>query len=544
MSKTRQNSGVPIGSIAELRLTSGANEAVELLGYYTKGDGGGGTFYWDSTSIEDDNGGTTIEATGVTTGRWCRVYSGAVNVKWFGATGDGTTDDTLAIQATFNYTGNIRFDVGVYILTSSILFNTFSYVIKGAGTGCIIKSRSDLGTFDLFDINGNSGPLKHISLINFNGPGLSNYGGGAAIGGSGNGLVIDSCWFAGIIKGVGVAGSFISVTNCTFEYCYYGIYNTTPIECNITDNMFYKNEQADIFVSGTCKSFLISGVNTVAVKNHSIHLNDCIGAIVENIVAENDGTGHTPNIVRLNGTSTHNIIRNVNARNYGNYIVFLEGSNVDYNIVDSVVANHSAIGVYIVLGSYNNILNCNISNATEKGIYLNTAPDNIISNCFIDSCSYGVNLFAASGNRLSEIKTTNSTTKGLYVASTTTTYENACHWDNVDNTAPYRYEINYIRNQMKAYYKIETGKPVVSSKKIGGSKEYIIGEEPADLIAAFSFLTKIEKQQIANVQALKYLKDTDWYILRYSETGKSIPKEILSKREEQRNLVQKGISDV
>jgi hypothetical protein len=97
---------------------------------------------------------------------------------------------------------------------------------------------------------------------------------------------------------------------------------------------------------------------------------------------------------------------------------------------------------------------------------------------------------------------------------------------------------------MKAYYKIETGKPVVSSKKIGGSKEYIIGEEPADLIAAFSFLTKIEKQQIANVQALKYLKDTDWYILRYSETGKSIPKEILSKREEQRNLVQKGISDV
>jgi len=26
-----------------------ANATVELLGYYSKGDGGGGTFYWDSS---------------------------------------------------------------------------------------------------------------------------------------------------------------------------------------------------------------------------------------------------------------------------------------------------------------------------------------------------------------------------------------------------------------------------------------------------------------------------------------------------------------
>jgi len=106
MSKTRQNSGVPIGSIAELRLTSGANEAVELLGYYTKGDGGGGTFYWDATSTDTDNGGTIIQATGVVDGRWIRNYNDKVMCKWFGASdcnGDESLDATSGVQAALNY---------------------------------------------------------------------------------------------------------------------------------------------------------------------------------------------------------------------------------------------------------------------------------------------------------------------------------------------------------------------------------------------------------------------------------------------------------
>jgi len=72
------------------------NRSVEVLGFYTEGDGGGGTFFWDASSTATDNGGTVIAATGVTTGRWKRVYSGAVNVKWFGvkATESDTTTRT------------------------------------------------------------------------------------------------------------------------------------------------------------------------------------------------------------------------------------------------------------------------------------------------------------------------------------------------------------------------------------------------------------------------------------------------------------------
>lgn len=73
---------ITFDNITQLKLNSNMGR-VDVLGYYTKGDGGGGTFYWDSTSIETDDGGTIIQATSITTGRWKRVFDGAVNVKWF-----------------------------------------------------------------------------------------------------------------------------------------------------------------------------------------------------------------------------------------------------------------------------------------------------------------------------------------------------------------------------------------------------------------------------------------------------------------------------
>ena len=116
-----------VDSIAELKLISGSiADKLEVLGYYEKGDGGGGLFYWDSTSTETDNGGTIIQAIGITTGRWKRVYSGSVNVKWFGVKGDGVTDDTIAIQKaiieSYYNNGKIDFIKSTYkILTTIIL---------------------------------------------------------------------------------------------------------------------------------------------------------------------------------------------------------------------------------------------------------------------------------------------------------------------------------------------------------------------------------------------------------------------------------------
>jgi len=42
------------------------------------------------------------------------------------------------------------------------------------------------------------------------------------------------------------------------------------------------------------------------------------------------------------------------------------------------------------------------------------------------------------------------------------------------------------------------------------------------------------KQVIDNAEARAYLASTDWYIVRKQETGKDVPAEVLTKREEAR----------
>ena len=91
MSKARELSKLPnyvLSTVAELKLAVGKEQGDKAFvgGYYADGDGGGGDFYWDAVSVEADNGGTIFQVTGTTTGRWKRIYSGSVNIKWFGIT--------------------------------------------------------------------------------------------------------------------------------------------------------------------------------------------------------------------------------------------------------------------------------------------------------------------------------------------------------------------------------------------------------------------------------------------------------------------------
>jgi len=92
-----------VSTVAALKALSvpTTEDVVEVLGYYSSGDGGGGLFYWDSASASADNAGTVIQPDSLpNTGRWLRRYSGrVVNVRWFGAKGDGATNDYAAIAA-------------------------------------------------------------------------------------------------------------------------------------------------------------------------------------------------------------------------------------------------------------------------------------------------------------------------------------------------------------------------------------------------------------------------------------------------------------
>lgn len=105
------------------------DELVHVLGYHHKGDGGGGTFYWDNSSVEPADSGTIFNTT--TTGRWKRLYNESINVKWFGAVGDGSNNDTAAIQAAFDKKKSIYFPPGNYKISQTINVDLNYATIEG-----------------------------------------------------------------------------------------------------------------------------------------------------------------------------------------------------------------------------------------------------------------------------------------------------------------------------------------------------------------------------------------------------------------------------
>jgi hypothetical protein len=76
------------------------NASAIVLGHYTTNDGGGGLYIYNPASTAADNGGTII-APAVGLGRWLLSYSGPVNVRWFGAKGDGLSNDTTPVTAAY-----------------------------------------------------------------------------------------------------------------------------------------------------------------------------------------------------------------------------------------------------------------------------------------------------------------------------------------------------------------------------------------------------------------------------------------------------------
>jgi hypothetical protein len=151
-------SGQVVGSIADLRLLdkTAASRHAFVTGYYEQGDGGGGTYYLDTADIlSADNGGTIIvSADG---GRWKLANTAfGVSAKQFGAKGDGTTDDTAALQRFANYFGTGGtlaaasggkgfIPKGVYPISAQILWPNIGVAIHGeSAQATIIKVTANI----------------------------------------------------------------------------------------------------------------------------------------------------------------------------------------------------------------------------------------------------------------------------------------------------------------------------------------------------------------------------------------------------------------
>lgn len=145
-------------------VTNTDSETINVRGYYTINDGGGGIFNWDATANKNTaNAGTIIDpsvslalqGTGAGFGCWVRQYYGYINVKWFGATGNGVADDSSAIQLALNNADNhVFFPQGIYVVNSALTLPTrINFTGVGSHVGSIIKGTHAGNIFEYADLD-------------------------------------------------------------------------------------------------------------------------------------------------------------------------------------------------------------------------------------------------------------------------------------------------------------------------------------------------------------------------------------------------------
>lgn len=245
--------------------TASKGTAIQVLGFHTKGDGGGGVFFYDAeASKTEHNGGTVIDPdkvnlitnwnanqesyfTAATTGvgAWKREYSGAVNVKWFGAKGDGVSYDKISVQSAIDNAYEVIGDHLTYNLANNFISISKPTILKGLKlkvnaqkTAMVISSSNVI--IDNVDVNGTSNATYNAS---------------------GRGIDV-----TGVDNGAGVAPTYI--TNVTIRNSKIYNFSFIGIKPNYVDNLVVDNcEIYNIKYAG----FGASSCNNSIVKNCNIH---------------------------------------------------------------------------------------------------------------------------------------------------------------------------------------------------------------------------------------------------------------------------------
>lgn len=106
-------------------------DVIEVLGYYTPGDGGGHSRQKVAEGYIGED-----KIIGYDGSIWKIMFSGKIHVSWLGAKGDGITDDTLAIQKSIRFE-NVIFDKKTY-LVDNLSINTD---VNFLGKDSIFKSK-------------------------------------------------------------------------------------------------------------------------------------------------------------------------------------------------------------------------------------------------------------------------------------------------------------------------------------------------------------------------------------------------------------------
>ena len=117
-----------VSNIAALASVNPAYDTqVDVQGYLTAGDGGGGSFQRISSTGITNLAAITVVSTVNTNYAWTRIWDKTdLKVAWFGAFPDDGVNDAPAIQSALNYAWaarkyNVNFDAGLYDIATTLM---------------------------------------------------------------------------------------------------------------------------------------------------------------------------------------------------------------------------------------------------------------------------------------------------------------------------------------------------------------------------------------------------------------------------------------
>ena len=345
-------------SVAEMRAseTALAGRPCVTLGYYQPNDGGGSVYLIRAKTDNDaDDGGSILVLDNGNVAEL--LVDGEVNVKQFGAKGDGTTDDLNPITKSIDLYSTIRIPDGKFYVSNSIFVNKSHKKILLSKNAYIFtgeKTTSTGGTLQIIGAQimaGNTPKSEdeitsYIEDIYISGGHIYNEDKTGADNVIGMGTVKD-CIIENVTidrggrKGITAqyGGKNIKIKNCTIRNCM----------CGISIEHF----GSDIIIDGNT----ITNISVGATNNY--YLNDGIYADIQT-------------------TIVNNYIRDIN--NAGIYVMGDEESKITGNTIKS--CKH---GILVSKGNAR-IANNNITENTESGILFAEAKNvTVIGNKISDT---------------------------------------------------------------------------------------------------------------------------------------------------------------
>lgn len=172
--------------IADTSLVVG--QTVITLGYNSVGDRGGNAYLIVAASTGVDDGGSYID---LDTYQAKGLFNGPLNVKQFGAVGDGVTDDTAAITSSIALGGVVNFPSGTYLITSYSITPPSNTYLLGEGQGTSVIKFNSTTTTSKVDFDTSNGDITFEALTIEH-----------------DGVVSETCQI------IGFYGSRVTVKNC------------------------------------------------------------------------------------------------------------------------------------------------------------------------------------------------------------------------------------------------------------------------------------------------------------------------------------------